>query len=529
MDRAHAEPPEDSEKAHSPDLGGLRREWDEQLSRCRQNALMSEAGFIRFARKLGAGVRGITTGDPSRFHRLGWLEADGESPGGGLLFHPFRLYPLYRILHGSSIRLFFATPAEREGLLALVEQLEPHLPDPDRLSEVARSWNRVVDLAVLLEPAFWPVIVERRRWTAKLPEKDGLAALDEYRESAEGLVRRLDQTTWRGAHETLRQYAHTVDSNDRLYLLLRLSPWERRERLEGPVAAALWFRHIAEVIRRAFEEVHDVQWLEEDRAFGQWFSEARRRIFGAERPLDSPLAARPYLAEEFGLFTGSVVRWYVEGNTEYSAVKELLPGHHVGGIELINLKGNVKQEKDNIALKLSDHLHEDRATRRFSLISFDTDVPENTKAIRRRVEAGDVVGLVFAHTPDFEFANFGVQELVEVAARMDDASGASGAPLREGDWGGVDGGRAFAARYSELSARGPRQLKGSEWGRALADYAAEHPERGDNGERRPLWDAVEAAIRCRGASYDAHRESLRIDPTTFDLVKAEDERTSAEA
>lgn len=505
-----------------PDLRALRKAWAEVLSECRQNALLSESRFIRFARDRGSGVRGTIDGDPSRFHGLGWLDVDGELPDGGLLFHPFRLYPLHRILRVASTRVAAPTTAERDALPGLLEVLKTLFPSTDRLTELSAAWNRTVDLAVLLEPAYWPGVVEQWTWNGRLPERAAMEARESYCERAKGLVQRLDEAEWRGAHEKVRQYAYEVDANDRLYLLLRLSPWSRRQRLKGAVSAALWFRHIAELLRRAFEDVHGVEWLEEDHAFGQWPSAARERLFGAERPLDSPLAARPYLAEEFGLFTGSTVRWYVEGETEYHAVKELLPGHHLGGIELVNLKGNVAQERDNIALKLSDNLREDRAFRRFSLISFDTDVRENTKAVARRIESGQVVGLVYAHDPDFEFANFDLEELVEVAARFDDDRGVSGKRVREGDWTGVDGGKAFEEKYCAVSARRPRQLKGPEWGRVLGEYAAEHPEFRSTGKTRPLCKAVEAAIRCRVVSYDFHLKRFRIDPRSFELVELED-------
>ena len=45
------------------------------------------------------------------------------------------------------------------------------------------------------------------------------------------------------------------------------------------------------------------------------------------------------------------------------------------------------------------------------------------RVIRRLVEQDCVVGLIADHNPDFEFANFTVTELAEVAAGIDDANG----------------------------------------------------------------------------------------------------------
>ena len=172
----------------------------------------------------------------------------------------------------------------------------------------------------------------------------------------------------------------------------------------------------------------------------------RARIFGTERPLETPLAATPYVTPEFGLFTGTTVRWYVKGKTEFHAVKRLLPGHHAGGIELINLRGNLAQESDNIALKLADQLREDRALRRFSLVSLDRDVPANVKSIRRRIQQEELVGIVFDREPDFEFHNFSLDELVEIAARFNESHGYSGDPIRDGDWSGIEGASSFQER-----------------------------------------------------------------------------------
>ena len=140
------------------------------------------------------------------------------------------------------------------------------------------------------------------------------------------LVYTLDPNLWRKRHESLRIKAAGLDNNDKLYLLLRLANWKQRESLKGRIALALWMRHIAEVIRRAFEEVHAERWPEEDDdSFGWWPSGLRMRLFGSERPLDDTLQSKPYLAWAYGMFTGSSVRWYVEGDTEFHAILYALP------------------------------------------------------------------------------------------------------------------------------------------------------------------------------------------------------------
>jgi len=82
----------------------------------------------------------------------------------------------------------------------------------------------------------------------------------------------------------------------------------------------------------------------------------------------------------------------------------------------VNLGGAIATGKGNTPLKLEALLQKDRSLRRFSVLSFDGDVPTNLKYIRRQVGQGNIVGLITVHDPDFEFANFSASELADVAA-----------------------------------------------------------------------------------------------------------------
>lgn len=431
------------------------RIWSHDLAILRQNWLLSESGFLSFARDRGLAVADVIKGEPSKLHE-GFLSADGRN-GKDLLFHPFRFHVL-------------------QQALVVGNRITP---------EKARQWNSTAELAVLLEPLFWPAIIGHLRY--QLKEGDYKIRLARYRHKVVGLLRRLDVDAWANVHEALRIDAAWIDPNRELYILLRLSLWAQREALRGQIAGALWLRHMAEIIRRGFEEVHAVQWPEEDRAFGHWPPDARVRLFGSERPYDDPLRSKGFIAYQFGLFTGSALRWYVEGETEYYAVRSILQQPSKLGVELVNLRGEISGEKRNGARKLEDALKEDLALRRLSVISFDRDVEPNVRAIRTQVLQGHVVGLIEANDPDFEFANFFLAELVEVAARMDDQLGLNGGRLRRADWGGIKGTRAFADQYRKISDR-RSSPKGEMWGEALAAWALEHPSDPRTEAERPAHD-----------------------------------------
>ena len=458
--------------------------WSPDLAMLRQNWLLTESAFLSFARDRGLGVVGVIKGEPGELHRRGFLSADGRN-GKDLQFHPFRFHALQQALDAG-----------------------------DRITtEKARQWNSTAELAILLEPLYWPEVVGHLRF--QIGEMDHKIHLARYRRKVIRLLRRLDVNAWAKIHEALRIDAAWIDPNRELYILLRLSLWAQREALRGRIAGALWLRHMAEVIRRGFEEVHAVQWPEEDRAFGRWTPGARARLFGSERPYDDPLRSKGFIAYQFGLFTGSALRWYVEGETEYHAILHLLEQPAKLGIELVNLRGEISAEKRNAARKLEDALKEDLALRRFSVISFDRDLEANVRAIRAQIVQGHVVGLIDANDPDFEFANFSLDELVEVAARMDDQFGLDGGKVRRANWQGIKSAQAFADHYSKISDR-HSSPKGKVWGKALAAWALKHSAEPRSGAERPFLRMISAAFWAWHSNYEIQRDRFEIDPQTFE-------------
>ena len=454
-----------------------RRMWSPDLAMLRQNWLLTESAFLSFARDRGLGVVGVIKGEPGELHRRGFLSADGRN-GKDLQFHPFRFHALQQALNAG-----------------------------DRITtEKARQWNSTAELAILLEPLYWPEVVGHLRF--QIGEMDHKIQSRPVQAQGHPATAPPGCERWAKIHEALRIDAAWIDPNRELYILLRLSLWAQREALRGRIAGALWLRHMAEVIRRGFEEVHAVRWPEEDRAFGRWTPGARARLFGSERPYDDPLRSKGFIAYQFGLFTGSTLRWYVEGETEYYAILHLLEQPAKLGIELVNLRGEISAEKRNAARKLEDALKEDLALRRFSVISFDRDLEPNVRAIRAQIVQGHVVGLIDANDPDFEFANFSLDELVEVAARMDDQFGLDGGKVRRANWQGIKSAQAFADHYSKISDR-HSSPKGKVWGKALAAWALKHSAAPRSGAERPFLRMISAAFWAWHSNYEIREGPFR--------------------
>jgi hypothetical protein len=471
------------------DFSDFLRRYRGAIEGLRQNSLLNESRFLAFARERGLRVQGVLDGEPGKFHGQGMISADGRR-GKDLLFHPFRFYVLRELM------------SNRDSLIA----------------KSYREWNEITDLAIILEPIYWPTIISKTSFPLRI--EDHHSRLEKYQMKVFRLVADLDAQKWAALHAGLRTTAAWLDSNGELYLLLRLGLWDRRSALEGTISGALWIRHMAEVIRRGFETVKQQEWHEEDRAFGHWTPAGRVRLYGSDRPLDDSSKAKPYLAHRFGLFTGSVVRWYVEGETEYHAIQYLLPEPSRLAVELVNLRGEIAKEKANAARKLEDAVREDRDLNRFSMISFDRDVSANERAISRLAKQNLVVGAIYAHQPDFEFANFHLGELVEIAASLDDRHGHAGDLLRKADWSCVANAKQFAEQYKKLSQR-KRAVKGKEWGEALAAYAAEHRKMIGDAFERPIIQAVYAAAWAWHSDYSYRAKNFVIDAETFKDMSVE--------
>lgn len=435
----------------------------ETLERLRQLKLLDQREFLAFAHRLGFSELSVPD----------WVFPDASN--GSNYYHHFRTY----VLHARSTATL--------GSIA-------------RDTDIA---NGIANLAILLEPIFWPQLVGTHSRSYVVVEDE----FSTFRKKTIGrLIRELDPIVWGELHEHIRFQASYIDNNPSLYLLLRLSTWDQRTRLNGRVGAALWLRHIAEVIRRGFEVFHEVKWLEEYEAFG--IPGDLPASWGLERPLDAPFRAMPYVVKEFGLLRGSVVRWYVEGDTEYHTICELLPNRETLGIELYNLKGGIEKNRNNVALKLRDLLKEDLVQQRFSMISIDDDVDANKKAIQAIRDDGLLIGLEFLHHPDFEFSNFSLQELQEVAGRIADEFG-KGEEVRCAEWSAVKNGRELERKYWAITRQ---NLKGKKWGIALAQLIKRAHFRPDcPNEPRPICEVIRRAKRMRKYDYNAQKDhQMRI-------------------
>lgn len=491
----------------------LFKENIEAYSKLKQNDLISESKMIRFAKDRGIFIAGVVKGDPSKFIELGWITNDSVNG----FFHPFRMYPYLKAIQLCDLNVTPTSSINRDSFRNLLSRVSEFLPSLEEIAAEVGLADSISCLAILLEPIYWPKIINQTTMSIKnySTVEEFELKIKPYKERILNFVKSLDIETWGLYHEGLRIEAAKLDENHELYMLLRLAPWNKRKSITGNIGAALWLRHIAEVIRLAFEEVHGVTWAEEYEAFGIWPEGTRTRDYGSERPIKNGLIARPHIAFEFGLHTGSTIRWYVEGETEYQAALYVLPKAALAGIEVINLKG-VLHEKPNTPMRFEDHLKNDKEFRRFSFISFDEDRADNLKILRQHINQANIVGYINLNRPDFEFENFTRDELIEIASKLDQSLGFDSQHLMSGNKEAISSGKTFEKYYIEHSAR-KVSLKGYEWGKALAKYACENPLKKDSGKKRAFIETVEQVLLAKRVPYDYQRDHFEIDPNDFQI------------
>jgi hypothetical protein len=210
--------------------------------------------------------------------------------------------------------------------------------------------------------------------------------------------------------------AHKLDPNEKIHTLICLGDGEIRLELEGHLGGAIHLRSMAEILRRTTEETFTRQLPEEDVGrFGArpGVGDYKESLYGSKRLLDGDR----YVANEFlkrlGLNFGFRLHWYVEGKTEWGALRRYTQRFKITEINVVDLHGEVVQRSQR-GIAFRESLRDDIRMEVYSIVSIDGDVSENARVLRKAAEDDDICGAFYIFTPDFEFANFELSELEEI-------------------------------------------------------------------------------------------------------------------
>lgn len=546
--------PEPPERHDAPDRLQLSSEFlfpivldhGEELEWFRQLNLQSESEFITWVRRIGVDAwSGYPNGDAEKLWSRGWLRADEAAirhmsrlrfdeepepiqsldqslgiqhkPAGrwkrhDLTFHPFRMLPLMKVLEMMDWRLTRTSVLYGKGLVDYsrrhVNFFRSWIKNPAFLPKL-NWWNGIADLAILLEPVYWPLVTNQstriiRSGTNRLSEAEENSHFPAYRSFALETAAKIPKVRIAEAHMNLRHAAGSLDDNHELYLLLRGSRWSKREKVLGKLGAAMWLRHIAEVLRHAYDELYDDRLAHEDEAFGYWYPNMREWAYGSEYPLENVPEMVRRILPHWGIAGSPRVRFYVEGETEEGALEAGLESSLGFGAEVVNLRAQ------GWGTWLRQELENDVAAKRLSLFMLDNDRSDAIRALKAHARDGLIVGMVFVNDPDFEIACFTKEELVKATGYYETEAGMSDLePLKVEDFDGIITAKEFEERYCKL--RIAPSLKGKAWGAALMKVAFDSKR----GEANRLVHAWACASRAITTDYQAQKSRSPIDPATL--------------
>ena len=441
-----------------------------------------------------------------------------------LLFHPFRMYMLYHIarvfkLHISAMQ-YLSNPSGFDFLIRhhidFLNKWSAEKQSTDRLEH----WNRTTELAIVLEPTSYAAVFQGLHWRYPDSEDTVWAKLQERNDKVRQFISAVPEGYIKDIRAELCRDAEILDQNKILHVVIRLMSRQERLKLRGSLGGCMQFLYMSEIIRRAAEDAWGRDLPEEDElGFGQWINGARKLYYGTERILDSSIVTRRQLMTSLGLDYGVQVRCYVEGATEFGAMTSAVG--EFGGIEFINLQGRFVERGKGLGFTAS--LKNDLKSHIFSIVVLDQDRDDNIRALKRAVTSDVFFGRFFILTPDFEFANFTVEEMLDVSLNLAGRDRVD-VPVRDDILPAIAVVKSSTEFFQVLKQNGLSEInKGESWGAALMSYALLHPEwpQGHKkvGETRPIIEIARFVVNARSGGYIRTIETFKVDPDTGELLK----------
>lgn len=479
----------------------------------------------------------------------GWGEAVKTLPpldeNVKLLFHPFRYYVLYhlsRVLSGAGIsNLQVFDQGSYPRLLEWALSSFNNWTRSDQFIPSIKRWNDIASLCILTEPCAFqrifhslkynPADVENRQSAA---EEINQHINDYWHTSVEKLYRQIGMGQLEQIRRDLCFDAQMLDPNRWIHTLLCLGKSELRLELEGHLGGALLLRTMAEILRRATEEAFDTTLREEDELGKGWVPEGfKKTLYGSSRVLDDPQAGSIFVRQH-GLNYKPRVHVYVEGTTEHGAFNHFFKMMGIF-VPITNLHGLIKSDEGNQMLTFfRDSLQADIKDQVYSIVMIDGDLQENVKVVvgaaRINQTSGNegMFGRFFLARPDFELANFAIEELEEilwnwVVEHTETSPSQADRELLHSYVKDATGSTEFFAGVGHATRSLPQLTgyeKGEAWGAKLIDYAWEHPLK--QYRKRQVIEAAELTIRWEKIihmeRYDVSQKSYMVDLGSGELI-----------
>lgn len=455
------------------------------------------------------------------------IQADVE-----LLFHPFRYYVLFdlnRVLELHSTRMQMLLQEGYHRVLDLILTGFNQWSSSDQFVPRIEAWNDTASLAIVTEPCMYVRIFRSIRFSLQHVDTMDIGAeqisqqIDAYwKNHVANLYKQIGIERLEEIRQELCVATQMLDSNRWVHTMLCLGRGNLRTELKDRLGGALVLRTMAEMLRRATEKAFDTKLREEDElGFGWMPEDVKAKVYGSNRLLDGNENVAREFMRQYELHYGLRLRFYVEGATEWAALRHQFQAVGANYIEVINLAGEVAQKRGK-GVAFRENLRSDIAMHVFSIVLIDGDRDDFVSAVKKAAADDQICGRFFISAKDFECANFDLSELEEIlwTIALEDQENRvieqDRRTLHE-----VIKNATNAEELKKLAGRALPQLahfsKGETWGEKLIEYTWNHPLR--DGKERQVIEAIRVALTTRTVSYEVTRKEYRVDPNTGQLVK----------
>jgi hypothetical protein len=207
------------------------------------------------------------------------------------------------------------------------------------------------------------------------------------------------------------------------------------------------------------------------------------------------------------------------------------------GVQVTNLHGLIKEGKSKTGKPIGatffrDNLRTDIENHIYSMVVIDGDIEDNVRVLEsaarnnRNSEDDGIFGRFFLSKPDFEFANFEIEELEEVLWNMTGNEKPSQADreLLHGFVKDATKSKEFFNGVHRASIDLPQLIeldKGEKWGEELMKFAWEHKIK--QGQKRKIIEAVELALHWEKTinleRYETAKKTYMVDPQTGEFIR----------
>lgn len=457
-----------------------------------------------------------------------------------LLYHPFRYYVLYHInkeldLHIAKMQMLY-----QDGFARVMDWSLSSFNNwtgSEQFRSTIRKWNDIATLGVITEPCAYQRIFHSIKYDpAEVMDRQAgadeinLHMIDYWEQNVQKLYHRIGIERLEKIRQDLCRDTQELDPNEWIHTLLCLGDSELRVKLEGNLGGALLLRSMAEMLRRAAETAFDIFLPEEDELGAGWApKDMKKNLYGSNRLLDDHHAGSVF-TRSHGLNYKPRVHLYGEGVTECEALNSFFKMMGIF-VPVTNLHGLIKEGK-SMSKFFSDSLRSDIKEQMYSLVMIDGDLPDNVRIMENAAKKNQLAedegmfGRFFLSKPDFEFANFEIEELEEVLWTWIGGESPSQADrdLLHDHVKDTAGSTDFFKGVKRAALSLPRLFeydKCEQWGEELMKFAWEHPLKLNR--QRPLIEAVELAVRWEKIinmePYEISKKSYMVNPQTGELIK----------